>query len=531
MKILYSGCFLREGFEKMGCDVTPIQLNKDLTLNEHIEISGCAPDFIFIEFFGKTDLPKSIHSCRHKLVAYCIDSPINEFWLIPLAKLFDIVYVDQLSSVAAFRQQGVDARWLPLCVSESDFRPPSPKQYFITFVGRTSEYRTKRSNLLNVIRRNYDINTAQDVSASRMLDLFATSHIVLNENFFPGLNLRFLHALSAGSLLLTERNGYGVDRYFSEGRHFLSYAPENLLAVLGKLHKAPEQYFPIARSGHEQCRRYHTSAQRAQTVLLDVQTITPTPKPSPEMLKTAEALGKYYHALRFGGKAINDSVSLLREITGIQGGGGGEAMHILGSIYARADMEKEGIELLEKAAKFRNISGLIACMKLMILCHDKPEFFKKLADLLFLLHDLNIDIRRYERMINDINSMCDMYTGCCLLCCQILYDLNVVFEPGFMKPYKEVLPDYALEYAILAFEHNMNAEVLELIIKSTRKIGLASEALPYIKKAIYEGAASNRQIALAASLAIQYYDFDFARMAAMSLKHKLLHTLHHKQAM
>ena len=113
MRIAYSGWFLREGFGDIGCEVIPLQLDAAKTLNELVEQTGVEPDVVFIEFFGKTSLPKEFFNCRYKLAAYCIDSSLNEYWLVPLMQLFDFVYVDQLSSVSRFFRDGVQAKWLP----------------------------------------------------------------------------------------------------------------------------------------------------------------------------------------------------------------------------------------------------------------------------------------------------------------------------------------------------------------------------------------------------------------------------------
>ena len=61
------------------------------------------------------------------------------------------------------------------------------KQYEITFVGRTTTYRPKRTNLLAMLQKDFSVNVAQDVSVPEMMDLFSQSKIVPNENLFNGL--------------------------------------------------------------------------------------------------------------------------------------------------------------------------------------------------------------------------------------------------------------------------------------------------------------------------------------------------------
>ena len=144
MRIACCSWLLLEGFQKAGCDVVPFQLDATQTLDAQIDALGIQPDLIFIQLFGKTNLPREIFKTKHKLAAYCIDSVLNEYWLIPLSRLFDFVYVDQLSSVQKFRRNGVHAKWLPLCVSEDDFREKIEKKYFLTFVGRMTSFGVAR---------------------------------------------------------------------------------------------------------------------------------------------------------------------------------------------------------------------------------------------------------------------------------------------------------------------------------------------------------------------------------------------------
>ena len=253
----------------------------------------CSSDLLEL-FGGQTRLPRALRQSRHRLAAYCVDSPLNEFWLVPLMRLFDHVYVDQLASAPRFQAQGVPAAWLPLCVNEAHFRqPPADPKHFLTFVGRTSDFRTKRKNLLAHIATRHQVRLVRDVSTEKMLDLFADSRAVLNENFFSGLNLRFLHALASGALLLTERGGLGVDRLFTDGAHFLSFDHVDVLDVLDRVLAAPDGFRDVARAGQDLCRAQHTSAARAAVVLEDLLAPAPDARLSEAERGLAEAHAKY----------------------------------------------------------------------------------------------------------------------------------------------------------------------------------------------------------------------------------------------
>jgi len=553
MRILHSGSFLREGFASIGCDVVPFRLDPARTLDEQIEEQGVAPDLVFIELFGETDLPRDISASRHKLAAYCIDAPINEFWLIPLARLFDHVYVDQLSSVPRFRAGGVDARWLPLCANEGDFRAPAEKRHLISFVGRVTPHRTKRGNLLRHLREHFPVNVVQDVSTAGMLDVFAASHMVLNENFFSGLNLRFFHALASGSLLLTERRGYGVARHFREGRHYLGYSPGDVVSVIRSVQEGRKDAARIAARGQEECARRHTSAHRARDVLRDMAESGAGRAAGTRtggMLRTRrldEAEAKYHHALRFGGH-FDESVAFLEQVAndadkadkadrGNRGdgsrsgssigadGGTMRAADLLGSIRLRQGRTEAGLALLERVAaagvEHEVAPGLTALLKLLLLFAEDDRRLACLGRLTTTLLRAGHIRKRYLPYLNALKDGREPHYNCCMLACEILRDTGRNYHLGFFLQEPERFPDYALDYALLAFAAKPTGEALDAIIRCTAKAGIGPEALPFIRQATLAGTASDAQIALSASLALEYYDFSFAKMAVRALRKTL----------
>lgn len=517
MLIAYSGHFMQEGFEEAGCEIIPLRLNATNTLNELVEQTGLQPDVVFIEFFGKTELPKELFNCKYKTAAYYIDSPLNEYWLAPLANLFDLVYVDQLPSEIKFRKKGINARWLPLFASKTDFRCSQNKKYLITFVGRMTHYRIKRTNLINHIRKHFPINTLQDISRSSMIDAFASSQIVLNENFFPGLNLRFFQGLASGSLLLTERHGQGVNIHFQEDRHYVGYSPNDILTTIKNIAKSYHRFEHIALCGQEECALKHAAVHRALTVIEDIGRSQHRHYLSVANKKMHEAQSKYCHALRFGGN-IDEPVRLLKDSLETSASTASHALCILGSIDMRRNRHESGIIYLEKSASFLTTFGLNATLKLMLIFAEDKKLFQYTLKLLTILQKLKFSLQKYSKDIKALSSGKDVYYNICMLGYKLFFDLHLEFDLGFNKLQIERYPDYAMEYAILAFETKPSPDSLEAIIKCTDSIGVAPEALEYIKKAILIGAASNEQIALSVSLARTYYDFSYAESTANALK-------------
>jgi hypothetical protein len=511
---------LHEGFQQAGCEVVGFRLDPSQTLDAQIEALGPSPDLVCLQLFGKTDLPREMFRTKHRLAAYCLDSVLNDYWLIPLTKLFDFVYVDQLASVAKFRKNGVPAKWLPLCVSQGDFRGETEKKHFLTFVGRTTPHRVKRNNLLAFIGNHYPVHVVQGISSTEMQDLFAASRVVLNENFFSGLNLRFFQALASGALLLSERGGYGVSRYFRDGVHYVGYGPHDILATLGRLQNDPDSFAGIAARGQEACRAGHTSLHRALTILEDWAAGPVQPRLPLSERQFFEAQAKYCHAIRFGG-VFEESVGLFRQAANDSGAVAPQALGCLGDIALRRGKTEDALAGLEKGAQAQSVSGIVACLKLLLLCVDDDRFFRFLAQLTTLLARVGLPQKKYVPYLDAVKDQADRYYRCCILGCELLLDLKRNFDLGFIKTYEERFPEYAIEYAKLAFAVKKSSQALDLLITCTKRAGIAAEALPAIRQAIAAGVATDEHIALSAALAVSYYDFSYARMAAKALKKAL----------
>lgn len=516
MRIGYFGSFLREGFRTLGCDVIPLPLTATKTLQELVEATGVQPDVVFLELFGKTPLPLDLCRSRYPLAAYCIDTPLNEYWLLPLARLFDFVYVDQLSSVARFQQGGIQAKWLPLCVSAADFRPATPKKYFLSFVGRQTPYRRKRCNLLNLLQKHFPVHVVADLSKAAMLDTFAASRIVLNENFFPGFNLRFFQVLASGALLLTERPGPGEALHFQEGSHYVGYAPSDVIATIERLDRDWEAAAPVAALGQQACRQGHTSADRARTVLADLATTAGRVRRPVVERQLNEAQAKYYHTLRFGGR-FDESVALLEGLTTGPEATVAQACCLLGSIALRRDRREPGLAYWKRSAALATEPGLAAALKLLLWEAKDGRWGEGLPRLLAIWRKLGINPRRYKKYLARLLRKEDPYYNSCLLGAAVLADRENDHGVGFEKQYAERFFDYALEYAIGAFRTNITSESLDAVIHCANLAGLAPEALPFIKEAILVGEATADQLALSAELARTYYDFDYVAMLDKAL--------------
>ena len=350
-----------------------------------------------------------------------------------------------------------------------------------------------------------------------MLDVFASSRIVLNENLFSGLNLRFFQALASGSLLLTERHGYGVNFHFLEGKHYSGYSPNDIITTIRTIEQSYDSFINIASCGQEECKTHHTSANRAQTVIEDMTSGPLHRKLSLHEKKLHEAQSKYSHALRFGGN-FDESVKLFKDAANAADAIMSHASCVLGSIHLRSNRNDSGVAYLEKSATVATDYGLNATLKLMLFFADDVRFFNCLSALIAILKRLRMNSKKYFKYIRLLKDKKETYYNTSMLAYELFFDLKINYDIGFHKPHREHYPDYAMEYAVLAFTTKKSIESLDAIIKCTKKSRIAPEALGYIKEAILDGAASDAQIALSASLAIEYYDYAYADTTIKALK-------------
>lgn len=515
MRIVYSGMFLREGLQKLGHEVFPMRLLPERPFDELAAEACPDADLVLLELWGRGVLPRAMHENRRRLAVYCVDTPLNAFWMRHLLALCDDVFVDQRASVAALAQSGIAATWLPLCAFEDDFVPPREKAHFLTFVGRTTEHRPKRRNLLRLVQKHFPVLVRESVTRREMQELFASAHVVLNENLFSGLTLRVFQALASGSALLTEAGGDGVDAHFTDGDHLVGFDAENVLDVLSALQRDPDRCREIGRRGRELCRQRHTSLARAREFLAAVAAGPGNPRLSQARRRVAEANARYFHALRHGG-GFTEAVETLAASVEAGGESARQAAHTLGSIQARIGGVDAARPFLALASGLPGPEGFVAAAKLALtfLYGNEPaEAARLIAAALFRLPEAAgagavPDPSREARPAQALF----LFLACALL------RLGRVFDLGFLKQGLERYPDCAFEYARLAWEEARTSQVLDAVIDCAAASGTEAEIMDTLRAAIAEGVATDRQILHTAELARRLYDPDMARAIVASFR-------------
>lgn len=528
MNILCQSTFLAEGLQALGHTVLPFPKDgTSATLADIVRTPGQKPDLVLLQLWGHTPLPADIAHYDGPVVAHAVDSSLNEFWLESMGRLVSVLFVDQLSSVPRLRARGVNAHWLPLCAQQGYFRDSTPKKYGISFVGRVTEQREKRRNLLRLVEQHFDLARFSDVSMQEMQDICAASHIVLNENLFDGTTLRVFQGLASGSLVLTEAAGHGVSRLFRAHNHLVTFDAHNVLERIETCLRDTETTQAIARAGQELCRAQHTSQARAEQLLALLRSpAAQQPMPSDETTRVFyEAKALFYRTRRHGGNA-SPCLSVFRNIANGTHALRGEACTLLGDVAMRRNRKEEALDYYTAAA---NLGSCVESWGRLAFFHavseQLPQARAALARALTFLPELarRGGLQRVQQLADlarNLDSL-DSPAAVVLALAQLARAQGRLCHMGFSRQDQEQAPEVALELALHAHSLAPSQGALALALECADAFGMAGELLPTMLEAIRQGLLDDAMIARTAELATDYYDFELAHSLARSLGRRL----------
>lgn len=560
MKIVYSGSYLKEGLIRLGAELFPLDINAGKDFTTCVYEACPAPDFVLLEFFGKTFLGKNIVDCPVPCIAYCFDTPINLYLLEHVLKLFDYVFVDQKKAVSDLAQHNIHAVWLPFCVTDNWFRAINANPtYELTFVGRFSSFRIKRSNLLKYVKEHHEVNEWADVSFSEMQDIYANSRIILNENLFNGLNLRLLQGMATGSLVLTESDMDGVADFFKDGEHIVCYNSSNIIDIIQDILDNPQKYSKIAAEGQKICREKHTSTVRAQELfsqLLGDKTFASFQHGrvadandgmrsvkkyhahinniSYDELRLEEIIYNYKYIRRFGG-VFQKNPDLMHLLTNGSGVVAARASCLMGDILSRRNKADKAQFYYEQAleqvirikddpvylAEIKRKSQIIKLhaeiycrMGIFFLMQSNLERATCMVDSAaqVLLQETSFVLKDLSESNVDIDIITEnIYRLVPLFHLAQLYDImGKIFDLGFLRHEADICPDTALDIALMAWKESYNTIILEFILEKSQKYNVAGELLPQLSYAVGAGFVTKKQILKIIEIANSYYDKELA---------------------
>ncbi|MBU0519135.1 glycosyltransferase [bacterium] len=216
------------------------------------------------------------------LVFFGVDAPMNVFWQKDFAAACDLTFLDQFEQVDKLQTHYPDRKerfhWLPLAADPYIYkRVETEKLHDIAFVGSLNHHRRpKRTWILQELQKHFNVAVLDGegrraVSPADVVQVYNQSKIVLNENLFPGINLRTFEVMATGACLLTEENGGSFDHLFNNWEHLVSYTPENIIATAQTLLQDDQLREKIAQQGMNAVLDKHTVDHRAKTLIDKVQ--------------------------------------------------------------------------------------------------------------------------------------------------------------------------------------------------------------------------------------------------------------------
>lgn len=242
------------------------------------------------------------------LVFFGVDAPMNVFWQSDFSLACDLAFLDQKQSVdalhAAHTQDKARIHWLPLGADQRLYRKlPVEKCYDVVFIGSLQpRLRPKRDWILEQIRKDFNLvvfdgQNRRSLTPAQVVKIYSQARIVVNENLFPGLNLRLFEVMSCGACLLTEEGDGSWQPFFQDGEHLVTFNSANLTERIAALLEQETRRERIAAQGMELVRREHTIDCRAQSLLSIVSDYLANGPGSKTGRKRSYHFGKAYLAL------------------------------------------------------------------------------------------------------------------------------------------------------------------------------------------------------------------------------------------
>ena len=532
MNILHYGNFLAQGLRAAGNDVRSLSLRPGVSLRQSLaetcDHDGWRPDCLVLELWSHFVLPPDLVCSPAPLVGWCIDAPINMYWLEPLAPLFSLLCVDQRTVLPRLASLGRTAHWLPLCARHDWFRPPRPARDGLLFIGTLNRLRRKRTNVIARVREQAPLTCLAGLSFAETQDRLAGVALSLNENLFPGVTLRIFQSLAAGALPFTERLSPGLDSLLTEGEHYLAYAPHDLREQLAAACAHPRRCADMAATAQAVCRERHDDRQRAAELLELLRSPSTVLLPPAEMRderrRRAElglALAGHALTVRYGGSVGPYTTALARLAEG------SDAVAVRARIHLALRQARRGRPVMAQWGLLRawemahglapatpdageDLSALrgTALLRLAQL-HDACRHTADGHQVLALLG--RTDARAAAALARPVPAgrpAADILPLQLAYCAQALGHHGYA---GFLTPRGYLLPEGAAELALAAWERAPSDEALSFLFETFGALDIELELYPLLLDALPRGLLSDAHILHTARLAEQCYDLAAAR--------------------
>jgi hypothetical protein len=277
--------YFHQAFQSLGHSVLIPPHQEGLRIDTLYNGLQDRPDLIiFTDHLGLHAFPEGLGDIYGVPKAYyAVDTPINSWWQIHFARLFDFVFTDQKPLAEELGRQGRQAAWLPVAVDTRSYRPApgeaAGQLYDFGFVGSIDPARRpKRSRLVETLSNRFTLKTAgarQDgwVSPEESARLYRQSKLALNESLFDGVTTRMMEAMASGAVLFTERAGGDLGELFKAGEDFAWFEPREVLEVAMSWLADDKRRRRAAKRSLEKVLAAHDVRHRAETVLAQMRRV------------------------------------------------------------------------------------------------------------------------------------------------------------------------------------------------------------------------------------------------------------------
>lgn len=280
MKILLIGNYLSSALKQLGetvlqvgfgdgddiCTKHPLYSH---TLLQLAQDKGFSPDAFLYCDLGNFPLVLDPQNLPIPSIWYSIDTYCNP-WHINYGHGFDKTLVAQKDFIFLFTKEGIDAQWFPLFCQSSHIIPYEERvrDIPISFVGTLGHKNNPdRKPFLQSFRAQFPLV----IHSGSYAEIFARSHIVLNQTAFSEVNFRCFEAIAMGAALLMEKCQNGLSSLFVEGVEILpTYLRNNVASAVSIAKYAlehKEHLASIARAGQKRLCQEHTDLVRAKKVI------------------------------------------------------------------------------------------------------------------------------------------------------------------------------------------------------------------------------------------------------------------------
>jgi hypothetical protein len=272
-----------------------------------------------------------MHQSPAPIVFYGVDAPMNRLWQRDYAHSFDLAFFDQKVVVDELKSMNSAEpwrfHWLPLAADFQIFkRLDLPKKYDLSFVGSINEnIRPKRSWILKELQAHFNISIFNGSNQRTLLPdevarIYNQSKVVLNENLFPGINLRTFEAMACGTCVLNEESDHSWEEIFRDFEHLITFNPINLTDRVHQLLSNDSLVEQISAAGSDLVMKSHTIDHRVARLLEICEQFGDQAVVARDLKKRRYHLGKAFLALSNRWKETplkslkNEGISLLLEL-------------------------------------------------------------------------------------------------------------------------------------------------------------------------------------------------------------------------